>query len=82
MLNTERMIKGVATALSVLLFTQVVFASESAATKTWQVAEDVYRFGAVDGRNGYYSMFVVTSEGVIAIEPVNPEHAKGLLTDC
>ena len=74
------MIKGVATALSVLLFTQVVFASESAATKTWQVAEDVYRFGAVDGRNGYYSMFVVTSEGVIAIEPVNPEHAKGLLT--
>ncbi len=47
MLNTERMIKGVATALSVLLFTQVVFASESAAPKTWQVAEDVYRFGAV-----------------------------------
>ena len=54
-------------------------AEPTAGNKTWKVAEDVYRYGAVDGRNGYYSAFVVTDGGVIAIEPVNPEHAKGLM---
>ena len=31
--------------------------------RTWQVADNVYRFGAAAGNNGYYSMFIVTEEG-------------------
>lgn len=42
----------------------------------WKAAEGVYRYGPGDG---YYSMFVVTDEGVIAIEPVSIEHSLGLL---
>ena len=43
---------------------------------TAMIANGVYAYGP---GNGYYSMFVVTGEGVIAIESVNTEHAKGLL---
>jgi len=42
---------------------------------TAKVANGVYSYGP----DGYFSMFVVTSEGVIAIESVNTEHANGLL---
>ncbi|MCH7679429.1 MBL fold metallo-hydrolase, partial [candidate division KSB1 bacterium] len=41
-----------------------------------RIAGDVYSYGP---GNEYFSMFVVTSEGVIAIESVNTEHATGLL---
>lgn len=47
--------------------------------RTWQVADNVYRFGAAAGNNGYYSMFIVTEEGVIAIEPVNSQHSADLM---
>lgn len=75
-----RMMMGVATALSLLLIINAIAVAKTAVeTKTWKVAENVYRFGAIDGKNGYYSMFVVTDDGVIAIEPVNVEHSKGLM---
>ena len=44
---------------------------------TWKVADNVYRYG--NPNLGYFSMFVVTDEGVIAIEPINTEHSKGML---
>ncbi len=43
----------------------------------WEAADGVYKYSPGDG---YASMFVVTDEGVIAIEPVNTTHAKGLLS--
>ena len=42
-----------------------------------QAAEGVYRYAPGDG---YISMFVVTKDGVVAIESVNTAHAKGLLS--
>ncbi len=41
-----------------------------------QVADGVYAF---DPHDGYNSMFVVTDDGVIAIESVNTKHATGML---
>ena len=41
-----------------------------------QVADGVYAF---DPQDGYNSMFVVTDEGVIAIESVSSQHATGML---
>lgn len=48
----------------------------SAQNSLWKAAEGVYRYGP---GNGYYSMFVVTNEGVIAIEPVDSKHSQGLM---
>ncbi len=46
-------------------------------TNTVEVADDVYSYG--DPAPGYFSLFVVTDDGVIAIEPVNTSHAQGLV---
>ena len=43
---------------------------------TVEIANGVYSYGP---GNEYFSMFVVTGEGVIAIESINTEHATGLL---
>lgn len=43
---------------------------------TARIAEGVYSYGP---GNGYFSMFAVTGEGVIAFESVNTEHSRGLL---
>ena len=48
----------------------------SSEKQIWKAAEGVYKFSP---GNGYSSMFVVTDDGVIAIEPVNTNHSKGLL---
>ena len=79
MVNIKRVMVLIAWAFSLFFFINTAVAASVEETRTWEVAKDVYRFGAVEGKNGYYSMFVVTSEGVIAIEPVNPAHAKGLM---
>ena len=47
-----------------------------AAENITKVANGVYSYAPGDG---YTSMFVVTAEGVIAVEPVNTKHAKGML---
>jgi len=44
---------------------------------TQAVAENVYSFG--DPSKGYFSMFVVTSRGVIVMETVNTPHAEAML---
>lgn len=41
-----------------------------------KIGENIYSYG---GYGEYYSMFIVTSEGVIAIESVDSRHAKGML---
>lgn len=41
-----------------------------------KIGENIYSYG---GYGEYYSMFIVTSEGVIAIESVDSEHAKGMV---
>ena len=51
-------------------------AAKSLPENTAKIAEGVYSYGPGDG---YYSMFVVTGKGVIAIEPISTVHAKGLL---
>lgn len=57
---------------SLLLFGAAAHAQDNVV----QVADGVYAF---DPQDGYNSMFVVTDEGVIAIEPVNSRHAAGML---
>lgn len=79
MLNIKNLILAVSVTLATLLFISPVNAKSSAENKTWKVADNVYRFGAAEGNYGYYSMFVVTDDGVIAIEPSNTQHANGLM---
>ena len=63
--------------LAALLLQGSIFAAAALAAEiTVKVAEGVYSFRPGDG---YISMFVVTSGGVVAIEPVHTSHAKGLL---
>ena len=50
--------------------------SHAASENVVEVADGVYAF---DPNDGYNSMFVVTDDGVIAIESVNSQHATGLL---
>lgn len=43
----------------------------------WKVADNVYRYG--DASFGYYSLFIVTDDGVIVIDPMSVAHSKGML---
>jgi len=70
--NVKRLFVVITAIFSTLLMMNIVFAEEH----VWKAADGVYRYGPGDG---YYSMFLVTDEGVIAIEPVNIEHSQGLL---
>jgi glyoxylase-like metal-dependent hydrolase (beta-lactamase superfamily II) len=72
MLNVKRLFVVMVAFFSTSLMMNTVFAE----APVWKAADGVYRYGPGDG---YYSMFVVTDEGVIAIEPVNNKHAQGLL---
>jgi len=54
----------------------MVTANAVADSKPIKIAKDVY---AYEPGNMYISMFVVTSDGVIVIEPVNSDHSKGML---
>lgn len=65
--------------LAVLLtiFATLVMSAAVAEGHTWKVADGVYKYG--DPKLGYFSMFVVADEGVIAIEPINTAHARGML---
>jgi glyoxylase-like metal-dependent hydrolase (beta-lactamase superfamily II) len=72
MSNVKRLIMIMVAISSTLLGMNSAFAEKN----VWKAADGVYKYGP---GNGYYSMFVVTDEGVIAIEPVNTEHSQGLL---
>ena len=72
MSNVKLIFVAMAAIFSTLLIINTALAEKS----VWKAANGVYRYGPGDG---YYSMFVVTDEGVIAIEPVNIKHSQGLL---
>ena len=74
MVNLKRLAIAGLTVLSlqVLIFSEQAAAAEN----TMKVADGVYLYAPGDA---YTSMFVVTSDGVIAVEPVNTKHAKGML---
>ncbi len=59
------------------VFAPLIMNPAVAEEHVWKVADDVYRYG--NPNYGYFSMFVVTDEGVVAIEPMNTEHSKGML---
>lgn len=42
-----------------------------------KIADNIYSYGA---DHLYYSMFIVTDDGVIAIEPINTKHSQGMLS--
>jgi len=50
--------------------------SQSLPQNVAKIGENIYSYG---GYGEYYSMFIVTSEGVIAIESVDSRHAKGMI---
>ena len=58
--------------ISTLLMINTAFAEKD----VWKAADGVYRYGP---GGMYYSMFVVTNDGVIVVEPVNTTHSKGML---
>lgn len=74
MVNIKQLAMAGLAALSLLVPTNVEQAV--AAESTVKVADSVYLYGPGDG---YISMFVVTAAGVVAVEPVNTPHAKGML---
>ena len=59
-----------------LLLLQAMTSSANSQVKTFEIADGVYSF-TPDGT--YISMFIVTGDGVIAIEPVNTQHSKAML---
>ncbi len=66
--------------LSSILMTILFSGAALAATlppHTAEIGKGVYSFG--NPANAYFSMFVVTNEGVIAIESVNTNHAKDMV---
>jgi glyoxylase-like metal-dependent hydrolase (beta-lactamase superfamily II) len=63
--------------LLTVLFLVVADLSVSQDVNTAKVADNVYSYG--NPAIPYFSMFVVTDDGVIAIEPVNASHSQGLL---
>ncbi len=64
-----------------MFFTALLFVvADSAVTQdayTVEVADDIYSYG--NPAMGYFSMFVVTDDGVIAIESVNTSHSQGFV---
>ncbi len=75
MFNLKRLFVVVIVATSAL--SMINPASAAMAQQTTRVADGVYAYG--DPAAGYTSMFVVTNDGVIVVEPVNTEHSNGML---
>ncbi len=60
-----------------ILLILVADSAVSQDTYTVEVADDIYSYG--NPAMGYFSMFVITEHGVIAIEPVNSPHSQGFV---
>jgi len=61
--------------ISVILMTNTAFAGM--AKHITEVDDGVYAYG--DPAGGYTSMFVVTNDGVIVMEPINTKHSSAML---
>lgn len=66
-------VKRILCALLLVIFASPVLSRD---TNIVEVADNIYSYF---GPATYISMFVVTNDGVIAIEPVSKEHSKGLV---
>ncbi len=67
-----------ASIILILGFMSTVQAEEKAEEgHVWKIDDGVYRYG--NPKFGYFSMFVVTDEGVVVIDPMNTGHSKGML---
>ena len=64
------------TVMMAAVLAQLTMTTAAAGEHLWKAADGVYRYG--DPEYGYYSMFVVTDDGVVAVEPVSVRHAQGL----
>lgn len=73
MIKLRQFVAGGLLALATQLPAQAIAAQLDSVS---EVASGVYSF---DPPDNYNSMFIVTDEGVIAIEPANSKHAAGLL---
>ncbi len=62
--------------LFLAIFVLVAMAQQAAASIT-KVAGDVYRFHNV----GYYSLIVVTNEGVVIVDPISPAASRKLIVE-
>lgn len=62
--------------MAMVLWSGVSLAQDTS-SHTTKVADGVYSYG--DPSMGYFSMFVVTEDGVIVVEPVNDVHAQATL---
>jgi len=71
-LNTKSLLVAL-----VIIFAPLVMNTAVAEEYTWKVADGVYIYG--NPNVGYFSMFAVTGEGVIVVEPINTAHAKHML---
>jgi glyoxylase-like metal-dependent hydrolase (beta-lactamase superfamily II) len=75
MLNLRRLFVIVMGVFSSVFVFNSAFAA--LAEHTTRVADGIYAYG--NPAEGYTSMFVVTEDGVIVLEPVNTRHSKALL---
>ncbi len=64
--------------IAVLAFTGFA-RGQDAEYRAEEVADGIFSFGG--GPFAYYSMFVVTAEGVIVIDPVNPDLASAMMKE-
>ncbi len=75
MLNLRKLFIGSIVILSAMLMINP--ASAAMAEHTIEVDDGIYAYG--DPAGGYTSMFVVTNDGVIVLEPVNTGHSTAML---
>ncbi len=75
MKNIKRLMNSI---LTMLMFIGILSTThgQSLPSNVAKIAKGIYSYSP-DGN--YYSMFVVTDDGVIAIESVSTEHSKGML---
>ena len=74
MLNIKQLVVAGLATLSLLL--PALTGKAAAGEQASMLTDGIYRYAPGDG---YTSMFVVTTDGVIAIEPANTKHAEGMV---
>lgn len=75
MKNVKRLMNSIWTMLMLIGIVNISIA-QNLPDGVAKITEGVYSYSAI---GEYYSMFVVTDEGVIAIESVSTQHATGML---